>query len=155
MEVKGAIILTTEIICALITTGGVIIASGVSALVSRSIAKKSDEKDDKKWNRKALISSVDELSAMANAVGAYISFDSARNHQNAMATVAAVRIRESGQLGESLDELQDALCRKNIPATKEALSKVVNDKRFRDKERLQSRDGQGKDSIRSSPPKKR
>lgn len=69
---------------------------------------------------------------MADAVGAYISRQVPVIHQQAMGKVAAVRIRESGDLGKALDELQEALYRgRDIPAIESALKKVVYESRHR------------------------
>ena len=121
--------MTSEIICALITAGGVLFSAIVSYAISRSTANKEIEKLKLTWEREDVVSSDDEFAEMAEAVAKFIHNCNSSNQRDALGKVAAIRSKETGELGALLDKLYAAI-RTGIPSdANEQLTKVINQKR--------------------------
>lgn len=97
--------MTTEVVCTLITFGGVVFSALISYAISRSTANKEIEKMELTWEREDVVSSDDEFAEMASAVAKFVTHNSGVNQRAAMEQVAAVRSKETGVLGRLLDEL--------------------------------------------------
>lgn len=94
------------IIVAVISFVGV----GVSAMVSWGVAHYSIKAEIKKlnmtWSREDIVSSEEEFSKMAEAVGRYAAdYSNDELQAEAAGKVAAIRAKEIGTLGETLDSL--------------------------------------------------
>ena len=118
-----------EVLCALITVGGILISAIVSYAISRFTANKEVEKMQLVWNREDIISSDDEFAEMAGKVAKFISRATSAHHQDAMQSVAAVRSKELGIMGELLDTLYQHVNDGNLSLIDSQLSKVIKHKR--------------------------
>lgn len=121
--------MSAEIICALIAIAGTAVSAGVSWFVSRSTANKEIEKMQLAWEREDVISSDDEFAEMAAGVAEFVQSYSALHQRNAIAKVAAIRSKETGELGKLLDKLYDAIKSCDYIRTDIILSAVINEKR--------------------------
>lgn len=95
----------TEIICALITFGGIVVSALFSYVISRSTANKEIERMKLAWEREDVISSDDEFAEMTGAVAKFVSTCSGTTKRNALEQVASIRSKETGELGRLLDNL--------------------------------------------------
>lgn len=112
-----------------------VLASGlVSFLVAKSQTKAEIKKLKLSWEHEDIVSSDEDFAAMAHSVGDYVTsaklglYDDARE---AAAKVAGLRVNETGDLGNALDELYRALQEGGYDAVDASLSKVVEAKRKR------------------------
>ncbi|MGM9563758.1 MAG: hypothetical protein ACI3VQ_06740 [Faecousia sp.] len=121
--------MSVEIICALIAVAGTALSAWVSWFVSRSTANKEIEKMQLAWEREDVVSSDDEFAEMAAGVAEFVQAYSAFYQRNALAKVAAIRSKETGELGKLLDDLYDAIKSCDYSRTNLTLSEVINEKR--------------------------
>ena len=121
--------MTVEVICALITVGGVIFSALISYAISRTTANKELEKIKLTWEREDVISSDDEFAEMAGAVAKFIQSNSSTNQRNAMEHVASIRSKETGALGRLLDELYLDIQSGDKYNSDVRLSQVIDQKR--------------------------
>lgn len=121
--------MTIEVICSLITVGGVVFSALISYAISRSTANKELEKMKLSWEREDVVSSEDEFAGMASAVAKFVDYNNPRNRANAMEQVAAIRSKEVGTLGRLLDELYLAVQSGNHSEADIRLSQVIDQKR--------------------------
>lgn len=121
--------MSNEIICALITVGGVLISAIISYAVSRSTANKEIEKMELAWAREDVVSSDEDFAEMAGAVAKFVRTNTSTNQRNAMSLVASVRSKESGALGHLLDELYIDIQSGVAHNTDIRLSQVIDQKR--------------------------
>lgn len=121
--------MSTEIICALITVGGVIGSAVISYAISRTTANKEIEKLQLTWQREDVVSSDDEFSAMAGAVAKYLQSPTGRTKSAAMEQVAAIRSKEIGTLGKMLDKLYADIYHDLTRNVDLQLSQVIDQKR--------------------------
>ena len=121
--------MTSEVICTLITVGGVTFSALISYAISRSTANKEIEKLQLSWEREDIISSDDEFADMTGAVAKYVSHNTSSNQRDAIERVASVRSKETGTLGRLLDELYIDVKSNNINDADIHLSQVIDQKR--------------------------
>lgn len=121
--------MTSEVICTLITVGGVTFSALISYAISRSTANKEIEKLQLSWEREDIISSDDEFADMTGAVAKYVSHNTSSNQRDAIERVASVRSKEAGTLGRLLDELYIDVKSSNIHNADIHLSQVIDQKR--------------------------
>lgn len=121
--------MTSEVICTLITVGGVTFSALISYAISRSTANKEIEKLQLSWEREDIISSDDEFADMTGAVAKYVSHNTSSNQRDAIERVASVRSKETGTLGRLLDELYIDVKSNNINNADIHLSQVIDQKR--------------------------
>ena len=119
----------TEIICAVIAATGAVLSALIAWFVSRSAAAKEIEKLRLTWEREDVVSSDDEYASMAAVVASYIQCDNGHCQREAMAAVASVRIKESGDIGVALDQLYECISNDQIHKTDSALTHVIEKKR--------------------------
>lgn len=119
----------TEIICALIALVGTLISAVIAWFVSRSTANKEIEQLKLTWEREDVVSSDDEFAKMASNVASYIQCDSGHYQREAMSSAAAIRAKESGELGMLLDQLYSAIEKDSVSETNQALTRVIEKKR--------------------------
>lgn len=118
-----------EIICALIALSGTLISALISWFVSRSTANKEVEKLKLTWEREDVVSSDDEFAKMASSVASYIQCNNSHYHREAMSSTAAIRSKETGELGVLLDNLYNAIEQNSVFETSRALTEVIKKKR--------------------------
>jgi hypothetical protein len=119
----------TEIICALISTAGVLLSAVISRFVSRAAAKKETEKLRLIWEREDVVSSDEDFAKMAAVVAEFVASGYNGQHKNAMSKVAAIRSKESGEIAAALDRLYEALTRRDLHGVDSSLSRVIEEKR--------------------------
>ena len=129
IKTKGGVFLNAEIICALITLGGIIVSAVISYAISRTTANKEIEKMRLAWKREDVVSSDEEFSVMTRAVAKYVQGSSTRTQSTALEEVASVRAKEAGSLGQMLDDLYSHIRSDNVIAADHQLSKVIDQKR--------------------------
>lgn len=121
--------MTTEVICALITVGGTLLSSLIAFLVSRTTANKEIEKMKLTWEREDAISTDEDFSEMAAAVAKYIACNNLQNQTDALAKIAAVRLKESEDVCTYLDLLSRAIRAENLTGTNAFLTEAIDEKR--------------------------
>lgn len=121
--------MTSEVICTIITVGGVIVSALISYAISRSTANKEIEKMRLSWEREDVISSDDEFASMSGAVAKFINHNSTINRRDAIEQVASVRSKESGALRRLLDDLFLDINSDNVESADIHLSQVIDQKR--------------------------
>ena len=119
----------SEIINTLIGAGSAIVSAVIAFLVSRYTLKKETEKMKLSWDREDSIASEDDFKSMAEAVAAYLAYNSQTNQHTALAKVAGIRATETRIFAEELDELYNHIRRDNTSAAEDLLSKIIEHKR--------------------------
>lgn len=118
-----------EIICALMTFGGIVVSALFSYVISRFTANKEIERMKLTWEREDVISSDDEFAAMAGSVAKFVSTHSETTKRRALEQVASIRSKETGELGRLLDNLYLEI-QSGYPANADIhLSQVIDQKR--------------------------
>lgn len=116
---------------ALISAGGVVISAFVSWLISHSATKKEMHRLERTWQHDDVISSDEEFAKMAGLVARYVASKTLDDCYDTCEAVAAIRSKESGELGRALDTLYKAVrmdtCRPS--EIDSALSCVIEEKR--------------------------
>lgn len=138
-----------EIICTLIALCGTVASGLISWLVARSSAEKEIKKMRIEWEHDKLLSSDDDFSEMASSVAVCLQSLDLSDFDTALASVASLRIRETGPISLKLDKLYSTLyeispssCPDPIPArlaeyrrlldrANDQLTEVINEKRNR------------------------
>ena len=138
-----------EIICTLIALCGTVASGLISWLVARSSAEKEIKKMRIEWEHDKLLSSDDDFSEMASSVAVCLQSMELSDFDNALASVAALRIKETGPISLKLDALYTTLyeispnfCTSDSPANldeykhrldraNDQLTEVINEKRKR------------------------
>lgn len=118
-----------EMICTIITVVGTVISALVSYGISRHTAGKELERMRLEWEREDVMTSEDDFAEMASAVAAFVYRPTGYNQQSAMETVAAIRAREIGELGNLLDSLYMCIQSGDTSNSDVWLSKVICQKR--------------------------
>lgn len=124
--------MSTEIICALISLGGVVASGLLAWLVSNSTAKQQVDQMKLTWAHDDVVSSDDEFADMASEVAMYVTLLHDGNWviaDSARAKVAALRSKESGPLACALDALYATLLRDGAEDIDTALTEVIKQKR--------------------------
>lgn len=120
-----------EVVCSLIAAGGVVVSAMFSWLISHSTINKEIKKTQMTWKREDVISSDDEFAKMSAEVAKYLQSGSITLKQEAIAEVAFVRSKESGELASKLDALYSTIESGNLSASDDCLSAVLEEKRKR------------------------
>lgn len=138
-----------EIICTLIALCGTVASGLISWLVARSSAEKEIKKMRIEWEHDKLLSSDDDFSEMASSVAVCLQSMELSDFDTALASVAALRIKETGPISLKLDALYTTLyeispnfCTSDSPANldeykhrldraNDQLTEVINEKRKR------------------------
>lgn len=124
---------------AAVTTVASLISAILSALIARktavTTANKEIEKMKLSWEREDTVSSDDEFAEMAKEVAGFVVLSNGCNDYNALRAIAAVRIKETGEVLRILNDLYvavqsddfsraDALLREATEARKNQRSKA-------------------------------
>lgn len=126
--------ITTPVITALISFAGVCVSVASSWVIARMSASKEVKRLRLQWEREDTLTAVDEFSAMASAVAVFSESRKLRDQYKAVAAVASLRAKASGQMAEKLDALYAALQEDNSRAINDALSQVIQERRERRRE---------------------
>lgn len=98
-----------EIICTLIALCGTVASGLISWLVARSSAEKEIKKMRIEWEHDKLLSSDDDFSEMASSVAVCLQSLDLSDFDTALASVASLRIKETGPISLKLDVLYATL----------------------------------------------
>ena len=120
--------LSPEVIICVLSGFFSVAGAVISILKSRVVAKTEHELKQLTWQREDIVSSEEEFAQMARAVSVF-STDRHNDRGAALQSVAAIRAKETGALGEALDELYSCVRYEDNPGTNRALSKVIDEKR--------------------------
>lgn len=101
--------MNTEILCAIISAGGVVVASVISWLVSRSTANKEIRKMRMTWAHEKEISCDEGFAEMVSAVSLYINSRNIGDGYRALEMVSKLRAKETGELARKLDILHSKI----------------------------------------------
>lgn len=127
------IVISSAVVAAIITVIGNIIAAKINqrttVKTAREAASNELEKMQATWNREDMVSSDEEFAEMANAVARYINIATYKYHVDAMGKVAAVRSKETGEIGAMLDDLYNCIRDGNTSAADFALTNAIAQKR--------------------------
>lgn len=125
--------MSTEIICTLISVGGVVLSAILSFVVSAFSASKEIKKKRMEWEREDIVSSEDEFAQMVAAVSLYANTKRIEDWNNAVEKIGYVRAKENGNLATLLDELYIAVQSDICEAAIYKLNMVLEEKRNRKK----------------------
>lgn len=120
--------MNTEIICVLISLAGTIMSALISWMVAKTSAQKEIKMLTMTWAREDVVSSDDEIATMVRYVSEFIVNNNDTNQSKALAEVGAVRAKESGALGDNLDQLYSAVLKRDSK-TRDLLTEVIKEKR--------------------------
>ena len=127
------IIISYAVVCALITLIGNIISAKIAQKTATKTAKQTANSEIEKmqltWNREDLVTSDDEFADMASDVACYVHGGYSNQLKDALAKVAAVRSKESGEIGDTLDTLYLCLRQYDRDGADCALSTAIQQKR--------------------------
>lgn len=127
------ILISSAIVSAIITVIGNIITSKISQEAAIEAAKKAAcheiDKMERTWEREDIVSSDDEFAEMAKAVAKFIDYSTCDNQQDAIGRVAAIRSKESGELGCALDNLYSAVKQEDTESANQYLTEAIEKKR--------------------------
>lgn len=127
------IIISSAVVCAFITLIGNIISAKIAQKTATKTAKQTASSEIEKmqltWSREDLVTSDDEFADMASEVARYIQNGTSSQSRDALAKVAAVRSKESGAIGDTLDMLYSYLRLYDRDGADQALSLAIRQKR--------------------------
>ena len=111
---KVVIELSTEIICALISTGGVVVSAFIAYMTAKHTAKKEIKAMKLTWDREDSVSADETFNEMIQAVRTYTSCENEFLKYDALNKVDSVRIKESESINAVLVQLHNALERATV-----------------------------------------
>lgn len=127
------IIISSAVVCAFITFIGNIISAKIAQKTATKTAKQTASSEIERmqltWNREDLVTSDDEFADMASEVARYIQNGGSAQLREALAKVAAVRSKEYGDIGATLDTLYSCLRQYDRDGADCALSIAIDQKR--------------------------
>ena len=127
------IFISSAIISTLITVIGNIITAKISHKAAIETAKKTAnheiEKMERIWQHESIVSSDEEFAEMAAVVSKFVSFANGAFSAEAIEKVAAIRSKESGQLGSVMDNLYNSILTDNYRQSDDLLAKAIEEKR--------------------------
>lgn len=118
-----------EIICAIISAGGVLLSTLGSLFISKIAASKEIKKIKLEFEHNDNATLATELSDALAAAAKYSSKPITMYHTDAVSKVAAVRVRYGGELGRLLDVLYGDLTDGNCGGIDRTLALLVEEKR--------------------------
>lgn len=122
-------IFTTEVICAIITLGGIIFANLTSRWVAKEAAKKEMEKLKQTWEHDNEIAFDQAFHAMTEAVSTYILDSSTTNQEAARVKTAIMLTYAEGELADKTETLYTCLKCRPAPHAEEWLMDVIRARR--------------------------
>lgn len=84
---------------------------------------------DRVWQREDLVSSDEEFAEMASVVSKFVSFGTGAWSVESIEKVAAIRSKESGEIGTIMDELYKSILSDSYTQADNLLTKAINEKR--------------------------
>ena len=122
---KASDLLSTEVVCALITLGGIIFANLSSRWIAKEAAVKEMEKLKQTWEHDNKIAFEQAFHAMVEAVSAYILNSNISNQESARVTTAIMLTFAKGELADKIVALYSTLKRRPAPEAEELLLDVI------------------------------
>ena len=127
------IIVSSAVISALITFIGSIISANIARKsakeTAQEIANKEIEKMKLSWQREDMVSSDEEFAEMASVVAKFCAFATGAWSDEAIEKVGAIRSKESGKLGQIMDELYESVKCDRFAEADLLLTDAINEKR--------------------------
>lgn len=127
------IIISSAIVSAVITVLGNIITAKISQKAAIEAAKKTAnheiDKMERIWQREDIVSSDEEFAEMASVVAKFASFANGAFSSDALEKVAAIRSKESGQIGTIMDNLYKSVLSDSYPQADNLLTQAIDEKR--------------------------
>lgn len=121
--------MNAEIICAIISAGGVVAASVISWLVSRSTASKEIRKTRITWAHEKRVARDEDFAKMVSAVSVYANSRNIGDGYIALEAVSRLRATETGALARKLDALHAEIENNQFSDLEKCLSEVIEQKR--------------------------
>ncbi len=121
---------TDEVTSALIAVSGVFLSALVSLIIARLTAALELKKLERSWEHDTLVSSVEEYAAMAAAVSICTMDTAIAYRREALTKIAALRIKESGEMAAILDDLYASVHTENYRQIDIALKSAIDQRRI-------------------------
>lgn len=119
------ITLSTEVLCTIITVCGVVISALISLLSAHYSASKELKKIERTWAREDETASASEFSeAMRVAILFAMKYNIPQ--YDVLAPIGALRAKESGELADVLDQLYDAVKRRDHSEADRCIDTAIN-----------------------------
>lgn len=119
----------TEVICALITAGGTMLAAVIAHLTALWTSKREVKKMKMQWDHDTEVAEKRAFSAMLAAVSKYIQSGWAKHQRDAIEKISAVQASERGEMFDALDGLIKTVLSGDTEAIAEQLSAVMRSRR--------------------------
>lgn len=119
----------TEVICAIISAGGVLLSTFGSLTISKIAASKEIKKIKLEFDHSDNAKLAEELSEAMAAAAKYSNKPVVMYQTDAVSKVAAVRVRYSGEVGRLLDVLYNNLANGNYREIDRTIALLVDAKR--------------------------
>lgn len=127
------VIVSSAVISALIAFLGTVFSSREARKSAREtaqeIANKEIEKMKLSWQREDMVSSDEEFAEMASVVAKFCAFATGAWSDEAIEKVGAIRSKESGKLGQIMDDLYESVKRDRFAEADLLLTDAINEKR--------------------------
>ena len=121
--------MNTEIICTIVTAGGVVLSSLISFFVARSTANREIRRMKLTWDREDAVTADKEFSSMSAAVAEYGAYGSIELRRSAVKEIAALRAKENGPIAPLLDKLHMAVLGSDLHLVNDLLSRLIEHRR--------------------------
>ena len=127
------ILVSSAVVSAVITLLGNIITAKITQKAAIEAAKKAAnheiDKMERIWQREDIVSSDEEFAEMASIVAKFVSFKNGAFSDLALEKVAAIRSKESGDLGSIMDNLYKSVLEYSYAHADKLLTQAINEKR--------------------------
>lgn len=127
------IIVSSAVISAVITFIGTVISAREARKsakeTAQEIANKEIEKMKLSWQREDMVTSDEEFAEMASVVAKFCAFATGGWSDEAIERVAAIRSKESGILGQIMDDLYSSIKYNRFQEADMHLTAAINEKR--------------------------
>lgn len=127
------IIVSSAVISALIAFVGTVFSAREARKsakeTAQEIANKEIEKMKLSWQREDMVSSDEEFAEMASVVAKFCAFETGAWSDEAIEKVGAIRSKESGKLGQIMDDLYESVKRHRFVEADLLLTEAINEKR--------------------------
>ena len=127
------IFISSAIVSAVITVLGNIITAKISQKAAVESAKDTAAHEIDKlqlmWQHESIVSSDEEFAEMAAVVSKFISYSNGAFDADAIEKVAAIRSKESGQLGRIMDDLYKSVLSDAYKQAEQLLAQAIDEKR--------------------------
>lgn len=128
------IYISAAIISAIITVVGNIISAKIAQRTALKTAQEATNQEIKKlektWEREDIVSSDEDFAEMVKAVAKVCDYYCLDNQQDAISKVASIRSKERGRLGDTLDDLYQAVKAEDFDAANMYLTFAIDYKRY-------------------------